>query len=124
MVCLPLIAERNAHEICLTQECLQIVRHLLWKQTTTHSLRNNNPMFDGNLLLNLYVRLSTRVFYYLGEKQHNFQLKCVLNLQTNKWYDRKFKHKLALLVAFEAKETSERPLRDKCRLISYDFLLL
>ena len=23
MVCLPLIAERNAHEICLTQECLQ-----------------------------------------------------------------------------------------------------
>ena len=60
MVCLPLIAERNAHEICLTQECLQIVRHLLWKQTTTHSLRNNNPMFDGNLLLNLYVRLSTR----------------------------------------------------------------
>ena len=33
MVCLPLTAERNAHEICLTQECLQIVRHLLWKQT-------------------------------------------------------------------------------------------
>ena len=46
-------------------------------------------------------------FYYLGEKQHNFQIKGVLNLQTNKWYDRKFKHKLALLVAFEAKETSE-----------------
>ena len=58
MVCLPLIAERNAHEICLTQECLQIVRHLFWKQTTTHSIRNNNPMFDGNLLLSLYVRLS------------------------------------------------------------------
>ena len=34
MVCLPLIAEQNAHEICLTKECLQIVRHLLWKQTT------------------------------------------------------------------------------------------
>ena len=47
MVCLPLIAERNAHEICLTQECL--VRRLLWKQTTTHSLHNNNPIFDGNL---------------------------------------------------------------------------
>ena len=45
MVCLPLIAEQNAHEICLTQECLQIVRRLLWKQTTTHSIRNNNPMF-------------------------------------------------------------------------------
>ena len=49
MVCLPLIAEQNAHEICLTQECLQIVRCLLWKRTATHSLRNNNPMFDGNL---------------------------------------------------------------------------
>ena len=49
MVCLPLIADQNAHEICLTQECLPIVRRLLWKQTTTHSLRNNNPMFDGNL---------------------------------------------------------------------------
>ena len=46
MVCLPLIAERNAHEICLTQECLQIVRRLLWKQTTTHSIRNNNAMFE------------------------------------------------------------------------------
>ena len=28
MVCLLLIAEQNAHEICLTQECLQIVRRL------------------------------------------------------------------------------------------------
>ena len=46
MVCLPLIAERNAHEICLTQECLQIVRRLLWKQTTTHSIRNKNAMFE------------------------------------------------------------------------------
>ena len=55
----------------------------------------------------MHVTNSTRVFYYLGEKQHNFQIKRVLNLQTNKWYDRKFKHKLALLVAFEAKETSE-----------------
>ena len=46
MVCLPLIAEQNAHEICLTQECLQIVRRLLWKQTTTHSIRNKNAMFE------------------------------------------------------------------------------
>ena len=59
VVCLLLIAEQNAHEICLIKGCLQIVRRLLWKQTTTHSIRNNNPMFDGNLLLNLYVRLST-----------------------------------------------------------------
>merc|ERR1711923_610290 len=46
MVCLPLIAEQNAHEICLTQECLQIIRHLLWKQITSHSEHNNNPIFD------------------------------------------------------------------------------
>ena len=59
IVCLPLIAERNAHEICLTQECLQIVRHLLWKQTTIHSLRNNNPMFDGNLWPNSFDQPST-----------------------------------------------------------------
>ena len=54
MVCLPLIAEQNANEICLTQECLQIVRRLLWKQTTTCSLRNNNPMFHGNLWPNSF----------------------------------------------------------------------
>ena len=35
MVCLPLIAERNAHEICLTQENIQhckhsCVRHISW----------------------------------------------------------------------------------------------
>ena len=59
MVCLPLITEQNAHEICLTQECLQIVRRLLWKQTTTHSLRNNNPMFDGNLWPNSFEQPST-----------------------------------------------------------------
>ena len=47
MICLPLIAEQNAHETCLIQECLQNVRRLLWKQTTTHSIRNNNPMFDS-----------------------------------------------------------------------------
>ena len=27
-------------------KCLQIVRHPLWKQTTTHCIRNNNPMID------------------------------------------------------------------------------
>ena len=59
MVCLPLIAEQNAHEICLTQECLQIVRRLLWKQTTTDSLRNNNAMFHGNLWPSSFEELST-----------------------------------------------------------------
>ena len=55
MVCLPLITEQNAHEICLTQECLQIVRRLLWSQTTTLSLRNINPMFEGsNLCVNFF----------------------------------------------------------------------
>ena len=55
MVCLPLIAEQNTYEICLTQECLQIVRHLLWSQTTTLSLRNINPMFQGsNLCVNFF----------------------------------------------------------------------
>ena len=39
----------SVHEICLTQQCLQIVWHLLWKQTTPHSLHNNNLMFHGNL---------------------------------------------------------------------------
>ena len=57
MVCLPLIANQNAHEICLTQECLQIVRRLPWKQTT-HSLRNSNPMFDGNLWPNTFEQPS------------------------------------------------------------------
>ena len=32
---------------------------LLWKQTTTHSLRNNNPMFDGNLWPNSFDQPST-----------------------------------------------------------------
>ena len=58
MVCLPLITEQNSHEICLTQECLQIVRRLLWKRTTTHSLCNNNPMFDGNLWPNSFEQPS------------------------------------------------------------------
>ena len=44
--------ERFAQQLAVNKPCLQIVRHLLWKQTTTHSIRNNNPMFDGNLLLN------------------------------------------------------------------------
>ena len=50
---------RFAQRLAVNKPCLQIIRCLLWKQTTTHSIRNNNPMFDGNLLLNLYVRLST-----------------------------------------------------------------
>ena len=33
----------------LPQSFKEIVRRLLWKRTTTHSLRNNNPMFDDNL---------------------------------------------------------------------------
>ena len=61
MVCLPLIVVQNAHEICLTQECLQIVRRLLWKQTTTHSLRNNNPMFDDNLWPNSFDQPSISI---------------------------------------------------------------
>ena len=28
------------------KQCLQIIIRLLWKQTTTHSIRNNNSMFD------------------------------------------------------------------------------
>ena len=40
---------RFAQQLAVNKPCLQIIRHLLWKQTTTHSLRNNNPMFDGNL---------------------------------------------------------------------------
>ena len=75
MVCLPLSAERNAHEICLTQECLQIVRCLLWKQTTTHSLRNNNPMFDGNLWPNSFEQPSR-----LGLIQTHLYGKCVINV--------------------------------------------
>ena len=38
-----------AQRLAVNKPCLQIVRRLLWKQTTTHSLRNNNPMFHGNL---------------------------------------------------------------------------
>ena len=60
MVCLPLITERNAHEMCLTLDCLQIVRCLLWSQTTTLSLRNINPMFEGsNLCVNFFGSPST-----------------------------------------------------------------
>ena len=40
---------RLAQRLAVNKPCLQIIRRLLWKQTTTHSLRNNNPMFDGNL---------------------------------------------------------------------------
>merc|ERR1712122_203296 len=37
-----------AQRLAVNKPCLQIIRCLLWKQTTTHRLRNNNPMFDGN----------------------------------------------------------------------------
>ena len=37
---------RFAQRLAVNKPCLQIVRRLLWKQTTTHSIRNNNPMFD------------------------------------------------------------------------------
>ena len=35
-----------AERLAVNKPCLQIVRHLLWKQTTTHSIRNNNAMFE------------------------------------------------------------------------------
>ena len=35
-----------AQRLAVNKPCLQIIRCLLWKQTTTHSIRNNNPMFD------------------------------------------------------------------------------
>ena len=40
---------RYAQRLAVNKPCLQIIGRLLWKQTTTHSLHNNNPMFDGNL---------------------------------------------------------------------------
>ena len=55
--------------LVVNKPCLQIIRHLLWKQTTTHSLRNNNPMFDGNLWPNSFdqpSRFSSNVLnFYL-----------------------------------------------------------
>ena len=38
---------RFAQRLAVNKPCLQIIRRLLWKQATTHSLRNNNPMFAG-----------------------------------------------------------------------------
>ena len=56
LICLLLIAEQNAHKICLKQEYLQILRRLLWSQTITHSLRNIHPMFEGgNLCVNFLL---------------------------------------------------------------------
>ena len=57
---------RFAQRLAVNKPCLQIIRRLLWKQTTTHSIRNNNPMFDGNLLLNFYDRLSTPIMKKIG----------------------------------------------------------
>ena len=50
-----------AQRLAVNKPCLQIIRRLRWKQTTTRSLRNNNPMFDGkNLLSNKYDSPSRR----------------------------------------------------------------
>ena len=38
---------RFAQRLAVNKPCLQIIRRLLWKQATTHSLHNNNPMFAG-----------------------------------------------------------------------------
>ena len=38
-----------AQRLAVNKPWLQIVRRLLWKQTKTHIIRNNNPMFDRNL---------------------------------------------------------------------------
>ena len=40
---------RVAQQLAVNKPCLQIIRCLLWKQTTTHILCNNNPMFHANL---------------------------------------------------------------------------
>ena len=53
---------RFAQQLAVNKPCLQIIRRLLWKQTTTHSLRNNNPMFDGNLWPNSFDQPSTPSF--------------------------------------------------------------
>ena len=37
---------RFAERLAVNKPCLQIVRHLLWKQTTTRSIRNNKAMFE------------------------------------------------------------------------------
>ena len=37
---------RFAQRLGVNKPCLQIVRRLLWKQTTTHSIRNKNAMFE------------------------------------------------------------------------------
>ena len=71
-----------AQQLAVNKPCLQIVRHLLWKQTKTHSIRNKNSMFDGNLFLNSYGRLSiswccTQVIFEIFESTDSF---CALNM--------------------------------------------
>ena len=44
--CVSIFHGRFAQRLAVNKPCLQIVRHLLWKQTTTHSIRNNNAMFE------------------------------------------------------------------------------
>ena len=46
-----------AQRLAVIKPCLQIVRRLLWKQTTTHNIRNNNPMFDQQSLTQ-FVRVT------------------------------------------------------------------
>ena len=50
---------RFAQRLAVNKPFLQIIRRLLSKQTTTHSLRNNNPMFDGNPSPNSFDQPST-----------------------------------------------------------------
>ena len=55
---------KTSMKYALKQEYLQILRRLLWSQTTTPSLRNIHPMFEGgNLCLNLFGRPSKCVFF-------------------------------------------------------------
>ena len=51
-----------AQRLAVNKPCLQIIGCLLWKQTTTHSLRNKNPMFDGNLWPNSFDQPSTQKY--------------------------------------------------------------
>ena len=43
-----------AQRLAVNKPCLQIVSRLLWKQSTTQSIRNNNPMF-GQQPLTLFI---------------------------------------------------------------------
>ena len=51
-----------AQRLAVNKPCLQIVRRLLWKQTTTHSIRNNNPIFDREEPLVKQIRPTVYLF--------------------------------------------------------------